>query len=211
MSRCIYIDKWVLFCRFTEKLVAWKWVQLHSKRCKKVKINGFVVTIWYLVLYHLVNVSCKGISNGSTKMFSDNSILLFWWTVPVVHLGTYTINKKFVGLMFPWLKLQIFQTGKIHPSTKIFILFKLQIYLPTNLLKPLKTFYMGYFSYLVLTYKSISMQQTAVCVHVLLSVLYMVGQKPIKRTLWGIFKNVKHFIGKIFSFDKCYLAKKFKS
>ena len=70
---------------------------------------------------------------------------------------------------------------------------------------------MGYFSYLVLTYKSISMQQTAVCVHVLLSVLYVVGQKPIKRTSQGIFKNVKHFIGKMFSFEKCYLAKKFKS
>ena len=55
------------------------------------------------------------------------------------------------------------------------------------------------------------MQQTAVRVHVLLSVLYTVGQKPIKRTSQGIFKNVKHFIGKMFSFDKCYLAKKFKS
>ena len=30
-------------------MTAWKWVQLHSKRSRKVKTNGFVVTAWYFV------------------------------------------------------------------------------------------------------------------------------------------------------------------
>ena len=42
LSRCFYLDKLVVFCGFTENLIVWKWA--HSKRSRKIKINGFVVT-----------------------------------------------------------------------------------------------------------------------------------------------------------------------
>ena len=44
-----YLYKRVLFCVFTENMTAWKWLRLHSKCCRNVKIDGFVVTTRYFI------------------------------------------------------------------------------------------------------------------------------------------------------------------
>ena len=52
MSRCFYIDKRVLFLWIYRKIDCLK---MHSKRCRKFKINGFVVTTWLFVSPKLRN------------------------------------------------------------------------------------------------------------------------------------------------------------
>ena len=84
----------------------------------------------------------------------------------VAQLDAYTVDKKFVGVNVSSDKIiQDFSNIKLSPNDNIWLIYKLQLFLFTNLFKLLKIFCMGYlFSFLVLTYESISHQQTEECV-----------------------------------------------
>lgn len=84
----------------------------------------------------------------------------------VAQLDAYTVDKKFVGVNVSSDKIiQDFSNIKLSPNDNIWLIYKLQLFLLTNLFKLLKIFCMGYlFSFLVLTYESISHQQTEKCV-----------------------------------------------
>lgn len=118
----------------------------------------------------------------------------------VAQLDAYTVDKKFVGVNVSSDKIiQDFSNIKLSPNDNIWLIYKLQLFLLTNLFKLLKIFCMGYlFSFLVLTYESISHQQTEECVSELSFIFLHDLLKYNQNTL----QNVKQFSGKMFLSDK---------
>lgn len=127
----------------------------------------------------------------------------------VAQLDAYTVDKKFVGVNVSSDKIiQDFSNIKLSPNDNIWLIYKLQLFLLTNLIKLLKIFCMGYlFSFLVLTYESISHQQTEECVSELSFIFYMICWNTIKSAP----QNVKQFNGKMFLSEKILPDKSFVS
>lgn len=118
----------------------------------------------------------------------------------VAQLDAYTVDKKFVGVNVSSDKIiQDFSNIKLSPNDNIWLIYKLQLFLLTNLFKLLKIFCMGYlFSFLVLTYESISHQQTEECV----SELSFIFLHDLLKYNQNTSQNVKQFSGKMFLSDK---------
>ena len=118
----------------------------------------------------------------------------------VAQLDAYTVDKKFVGVNVSSDKIiQDFSNIKLSPNDNIWLIYKLQLFLLTNLFKLLKIFCMGYlFSFLVLTYESISHQQTEKCV----SELSFIFLHDLLKYNQNTSQNVKQFSGKMFLSDK---------
>ena len=118
----------------------------------------------------------------------------------VAQLDAYTVDKKFVGVNVSSDKIiQDFSNIKLSPNDNIWLIYKLQLFLLTNLFKLLKIFCMGYlFSFLVLTYESISHQQTEECI----SELSFIFLHDLLKYNQNTSQNVKQFSGKMFLSDK---------